>query len=395
MNTLITLLVKYFYSYYRKKLIGTRFGNYLSNLSRSKGYFQEHLVKIAKDSQKNNFIVQTETNTLSDISVPGFYLTPLIKFNINQNFSKEPHINILLPSVRKCHMSGGPNTALIIAAMLAERGWNIRLIATDAPAKGEENLLYGHIDNLIKRKVKRSSISIIDGFDRSKKIDIDINDFFFATAWWTAVIAQDVMDKMAYKKFIYLIQDYEPILHNGSSFHALANETYSFPHIPIINTKLLFSYLVENKIGLFADQSFQKDAVVFEPAIDQKFFFAEKKSKSKHNLLFYARPNAASRNLFEIGAAALQLLAKNGLVDSNAWNFWAVGEDIADLDLGNDMVLKTIPWLDFADYAKQVRQSDIFLSLMYSPHPSYPPLEMAASGNFAVTNSFSRKLMVS
>ena len=40
---------------------------------------------------------------------------------------------------------------------------------------------------------------------------------------------------------------------------------------------------------------------------------------------------------------------------------------------------------------QQMRESDILLSLMLSPHPSYPPLEMAASGGLVVTTSFGNK----
>jgi beta-1,2-rhamnosyltransferase WsaF-like protein len=38
-----------------------------------------------------------------------------------------------------------------------------------------------------------------------------------------------------------------------------------------------------------------------------------------------------------------------------------------------------------------MRQSDIWLSLMLSPHPSYPPLEMASCGGIVVANTFDCK----
>jgi hypothetical protein len=34
---------------------------------------------------------------------------------------------------------------------------------------------------------------------------------------------------------------------------------------------------------------------------------------------------------------------------------------------------------------------DVGLSLMYTPHPSYPPLDLAASGAVVVTNKFANK----
>ena len=42
-------------------------------------------------------------------------------------------------------------------------------------------------------------------------------------------------------------------------------------------------------------------------------------------------------------------------------------------------------------YAELMRHSDIVLSLMFSPHPSYPPLEAAACGSIAVTSHFASK----
>ena len=49
------------------------------------------------------------------------------------------------------------------------------------------------------------------------------------------------------------------------------------------------------------------------------------------------------------------------------------------------------PWLGLDDYARQMRESDLLLSLMLSPHPSYPPLEMAACGGVTVTTAFANK----
>lgn len=53
--------------------------------------------------------------------------------------------------------------------------------------------------------------------------------------------------------------------------------------------------------------------------------------------------------------------------------------------------MHSAPWLTLDGYAKQLRESDILLSLMLSPHPSYPPLEMAACGGLAVTTTYANK----
>ena len=43
------------------------------------------------------------------------------------------------------------------------------------------------------------------------------------------------------------------------------------------------------------------------------------------------------------------------------------------------------------DYAELLRGHDVGLALMYTPHPSLVPIEMAAAGMLAVTNSFENK----
>ncbi|MDZ7781803.1 MAG: hypothetical protein U5K56_02270 [Halioglobus sp.] len=47
--------------------------------------------------------------------------------------------------------------------------------------------------------------------------------------------------------------------------------------------------------------------------------------------------------------------------------------------------------VSLGEYASLLRQSGIGLSLMISPHPSYPPLEMAYAGCVTVTNTFEAK----
>jgi hypothetical protein len=47
--------------------------------------------------------------------------------------------------------------------------------------------------------------------------------------------------------------------------------------------------------------------------------------------------------------------------------------------------------MSYDEYAEMLRETDIVLSLMLSPHSSYPPLEAAASGAIAVTNTYACK----
>jgi hypothetical protein len=48
-------------------------------------------------------------------------------------------------------------------------------------------------------------------------------------------------------------------------------------------------------------------------------------------------------------------------------------------------------WRNYDGYAEMLRNCDVGLSLMLSPHTSYPPIEMAACGAACVTNVYSVK----
>lgn len=399
--------------FYRKHLKRTKFGRWLgaqvlrygligpleiqlSGLAVSRPFAENPNSEVGSQiNQKENKEYIVEVDQLeAEHPVPGFHLSPPLNLVISANLSRQPYINVLLPSLRTQHMSGGPNTALLFAAMLAEQGERVRLIACDAPTDGKAEELFPHMDSLLQRPIKRENIEFMDAFDRASAKLIGANDIFFATAWWTAQIAREAAKKTKFKKIIYLIQDFEPILHAGSTFYARALETYGFDHIPLINTKFLHDHLVKEKSGRFADPQFSQKSIVFEPALDKDHFFPVERhgsKKQKKVILFYARPTVAQRNLFEIGLVALRDVVASGAICQETWEVWAMGEDIPSISLGKGMYLNPLPWMSYEDYTKRVRTADLMLSLMLSPHPSYPPIEMAACGNLVVTNSFSVK----
>jgi len=386
------------HAFYRRQMKGTRLGRLIAQQILKSGLVTTSELQISARSQDSLAIQEVQCadamQVEADSAVPGFHLSPPLNLEVLDALAVHPCINVLIPSLRLKHMSGGPNTALLLAALLAEKGERVRLISCDAPTEGEEAALFPHMDGLLQRPVARDLIELVDAFDRTQPSAIGVNDLFFATAWWTAQIAKYAVKKTVRKTFIYLIQDFEPILHEGSTFQARALETYGLPHIPVINTRLLLDHLVKESAGCYADPEFIANALWFEPALDRSFYFPapEQAGRSgKKTLLFYARPTVARRNLFELGVVALRQAVASGVIDKDNWEIWAMGEKLAPVALGNGVFLNPLPWMSFEDYAKRVRTADLLLSLMLSPHPSYPPLEMAASGKLVVTNSFSVK----
>lgn len=318
---------------------------------------------------------------------------------IDPALERHPKINVVIPGLGLKHLSGGPNTAIALAILLAERGLAIRLVASDAPLDRDLASLWRHIESMLDLTARPENVEIVDASDRSRPWHIGRNDVFCATAWWTAQMVKYATNHTDHKKFIYLIQDFEPLLHAASSSYALALETYSLDFIPVVNMRLLFDYFAENRIGRFSDPAFRAGTLVFEPAVDVSRFFPEPKgsggvsraSPLPHTLLFYARPTNGLRNLFEIGVAALQKAIADEVLDPTRWKFYGMGEKFEPVNLGKGAVLKPLPWFTLEQYAATMRRSDVLLSLMLSPHPSYPPLEMAACGNLVVTNRFGTK----
>ncbi len=336
---------------------------------------------------------QISTNTSQHI-LSYLYMSKPLNFHISEHLSQTPVLNIIIPTLSLRGMSGGPNTAINIGYRLALLGIPIRFISSCASPDADRSPLTAHMMNLAGTNQQLPNVELIDGTDRNKEVFIGRRDMFMATAWWTAhmVIAQ--LPEMLIRQYFYLIQDFEPVLHPASSLQALALATYDSDMIPVVNHPLLNEYFVENKIGAFASEKFCNDAIVFTPAIDRKSFWVEKNAftlKSERTLLFYARPQTALRNLFEVGVLALHVAANRGLFADGDWRIYGIGEKFESFKLTENLTLEYLPWLDFQEYAKLIRNSDILLSLMMAPHPSYPPLEIAACGGLVVTNSFGTK----
>lgn len=306
-------------------------------------------------------------------------------------------LNILIPAIQPALLSGGPNTALHLGHRLAEAGVNVRFVSTDRPCASDQQLLWDHLSVLTKLPAPHPRIAFVSAHDRGRALTVGPRDVFLATSWWTAYFAHHAARAIGTPEFIYLIQDYEPGMSAWSSTWALAEATYALPHRAIVCSQLLFDFLTANRVGRFADPQFSRDACVFEPAVDRAQFFprsddlaAPLSPPARRRLLFYARPSAP-RNLYELGLIALRRAVEQQVFSADGWEFFAMGEALPPVDLGRGVVLRPLPWAGYADYARQLRTADVGLSLMLSPHTSYPPLEMAACGATVVTNTFSVK----
>jgi O-antigen biosynthesis protein len=325
----------------------------------------------------------------------GFQSMPPLQ--VRTDGDEPPYCNVLVPMLAG-RLTGGPNTVFNIASGLAEAGIPVRLLATDGPVPADVEGLKRHIASVAGLAQASSNITFGSTIDPASPAQIGPRDVFLASYWTTAYRLKPVLPRMQVKEFIYLIQDFEPAFYPWSSSYAQALETYNMPFRALINEQLLADYLTEAKIGRFGEPGFVSRCAVFEPAVDRRLFHPVEKKGSRRQLLFYARPNEV-RNLFGIGFEALSAAASDPLFKDADWRFIAIGSShlmgkIAvggRIALGGGQFLDPAPWLNFEDYAQLIRESDILLCPMMSPHTSYPVLEMAASAKTVVTNTFGSK----
>ena len=139
----------------------------------------------------------------------------------------------------------------------------------------------------------------------------------------------------------------------------------------------------------------ERDSVAFDNAITpvDAPSEAEMAAREARGLLFYGRPEShASRNMFELGVLALARAVSEGALHAN-WELHGVGgvEPSEPIDLGDGTMLEMLPRRSQHSYADLLRSHDVGLALMYTPHPSLVPIEMASAGMLTVTNSFENK----
>ena len=215
-------------------------------------------------------------------------------------------------------------------------------------------------------------------------MDIGPQDVFLTTSWWTT---RSVLDSVGAHRVIYLLQEDERMFYPLGDEHLRASELLDHPNLQIVvNSKILFDHLVAD-----GHPHIGSSGLWFEPSFPAKAFYPQWDAKRvKRNFLFYARPHN-QRNLFYRGIEAIDAAVARGVLDLDHWELFFVGKDLPDLRVNGTYKPRSIQTLPWGEYAALVRSMDLGLCLMYTPHPSYPPLDLAASGAVAVTNRFGPK----
>lgn len=301
-------------------------------------------------------------------------------------------INLLIPTIDLRHLFGGYIAKFNLARRLAQTGARVRIVTVDPvgalPADWRAAIeSYAGLAGLF------DEVEVAFGREAGE-LDVSSRDRFIATTWWTAHIAGSALEAVRAERFLYLIQEYEPFTFAMGAYAAAAAQSYALPHAALFSSELLRGYFRNHGIGVYSAGHGDDMSLAFENAITPvpPPSTTALGGRATRRLLFYARPEPhAARNMFELGVVALaQAVAEGDLLAG--WELNGIGSVTGESEISLGAAkLKLLPRTGQQSYADVLGEHDVGLALMYTPHPSLVPIEMAAAGMVTVTNRFENK----
>ena len=293
-------------------------------------------------------------------------------------------LNLVTDSVNSGSLFGGVATSLIFAALLAEK-WDCDLRVVTRTEKAHTR----NVGNILQANgisfARNIEFLFADQRNSESIIPLGERDVFLTTSWWTT---ESVRRTVNSNRILYILQEDERAFYPFGDDHVRCTSVLRDPEITtILNSQLLYDYMIDEGF-----HNIQRNGYWFEPSWPSQLFYFEETASGadKRDFFYYARPNHA-RNLFHLGIQVIETAITRDILKPSEWDFHFVGRDIPNIRLASSVNPMTHQDLMWADYARLVRKMDLGLSLMYSPHPSYPPIDLAASGAVAVTNTYRNK----
>jgi hypothetical protein len=301
----------------------------------------------------------------------------------------EPNwVTMITDGINAGLLFGGVGTAMVLSALIARRlGARLRLVTRTEPAHPGN---FAAVLAALRVPWEGNIEFVHSPAGGSREVPVGDRDIFLTTSWWTTSCVRRAVDP---RRIVYLLQEDERMFYPYGDERLRCSETFRDPELRfVVNTEALFRHFVDGPEPL---PNLRTNGVWFEPAFpattDNR---SPRPHHGKHNFLFYARPNNL-RNLYWRGLEAIEACLEEGILDPEAWEIHFVGRDLEDMVLPRGVrprLAQNLPW---AEYLSLVRRMDVGLSLMDTPHPSYPPLDLAAAGAVVVTNRHGPKTSLS
>ena len=295
-------------------------------------------------------------------------------------------LNLVTDGIDSGRLFGGVATSLILASLFCKL-FDIPLRIITRRSDADSTNYYAILKSA--NIEAPADVSFFSDCDRTQvgammKLELGEEDIFLATSWWTA---EAIRKTTIRTRFFYLIQEVEPFFYPYGVEHyhcsqVLENENIDF----IVNSHYLFDYFREHS------KNISDNGVYFEPAFPAALYTPDfSRRVGKRKLFFYARPNNP-RNLYEYGLQILEECVNRGIIDTQKWDIFFAGQDTPVFRFENGYSTINLGQLSWEEYSRFLGTLDLGLSLMYTPHPSYPPFDIACSGGVVVTNACLNKV---
>jgi hypothetical protein len=343
------------------------------------------LVHYLKDGQTRGLtVIESErgsVKTTADMVGDHYrHLAPLPTYAALEGSSRR--VTVVTDSINPGSMYGGVGTAILFATLFAKHLGDDLRICTIREAPKRDNISCLFLGHGIEWTCN-IDFKFVDIIAQKPPIDVSPDDLFITTSWWST---QNTMQAVDPAQIIYILQEDERMFYPGGDEQLRCAEVLGSDRLRfVVNTEMLYDYFATQGLSNVTTRG-----TWFEPSFPCNSYRFEESSREKLNFFYYARPNNV-RNLFYRGLEALNTALWKGVVDPKEWNFYLIGKDLEDISLPYGVRPTLLQNLRWDEYTALIRTIDLGLSLMYTPHPSYPPLDLAACGAVAVTNRFGPK----
>lgn len=291
-------------------------------------------------------------------------------------------LTVVTDSINAGSLYGGVGTAIVLAALTARRlGATLRIVTrTEAPDMSN----FGAVLD-VQGLDWNGNVDFVHAPSDGSGMGVPVGsgDLFLTTSWWTTWATRLSIPRA---RIAYLLQEDERMFYPFGDDHLRCTETLRDPGLLyIVNSELLLKFLQADGLA--------PGGTALEPSFPRATYHAPAEAlgvSAKRRFFYYARP-MNPRNLYWRGLEALSGAIETGTLDPEIWDFYFAGKGAHDMRLPGGIRPRLLDSMAWADYAAEIRQMDLGLSLMYTPHPSYPPLDLAACGAVVVTSSFGPK----
>src|SRR5689334_14603421 len=107
------------------------------------------------------------------------------QLNVVVHAGRAPRLNVLQPVLEPSAMTGGPNTILVLSALIAEQGVPVCIVTNRPNHRPEVEWFAGHVSGLLGRPIPKD-LTFDVASDPKKPAPVGEGDIWLATHWTTA-----------------------------------------------------------------------------------------------------------------------------------------------------------------------------------------------------------------